>query len=151
MAYIPLNNRVKGADKANLTCPYASNEVKEDTRPPTERKEAMERREAEMRTFEYRQPRTTANFGLEFCVDRRTVYGLCTDVSDGGIRGVFEEQLNVGDTGSLKLRHPRRSFTLDATVAHIEGDNVGLTFLCLTKEDRLQSELFAQIAHPRHF
>ena len=99
-----------------------------------------------MRTFEYRQPRVTAHFGLEFCVERHTVYGMCTDVSDGGIRAVFEEQLKVGDKGSLLLRHPRRSFTLDATVAHIEGDNVGLTFLCQTSEDRAQSELFSQVA-----
>ncbi|HEY4356195.1 MAG TPA: PilZ domain-containing protein [Acidobacteriaceae bacterium] len=106
-----------------------------------------------MRTFEYRQPRITANFGLEFSLERHTVHGMCTDVSDGGIRAVFEEHLKVGDTGSLLLRHPRRSFTLDAAVAHIEGDNVGLTFLCQTNEDRVQSELFAQVAaaHPRHF
>jgi hypothetical protein len=104
-----------------------------------------------VRTFEYRQPRLNASFGLEFCTGGRTVYGVCTDVSDGGISATFEEIPMLNRIGSLLLRHPRGRFALDAVVAHIEGEHVGLTFLCKTEDDQAVSEQFAlTVSRPSH-
>lgn len=99
-----------------------------------------------VRSFEYRQPRLHTDFALDFHVAGEVLHGQCTDVSNGGVSAVFGGQkVNLGLQGSLVLRHPLRQFTLQATVAHLEDDHVGLVFVSRNPEERLASEQFTSL------
>ena len=99
-----------------------------------------------VRSFEYRQPRLHTSFALDFRVNEETLHGQCTDVSNGGVSAVFDgKKMKLGDSGSLVLRHPLRQFTLDASVAHLDGDQVGLVFATKSPEERLASEQFTSL------
>jgi hypothetical protein len=102
--------------------------------------------EQSVRTFEYRQPRMTTHFAVEFFVDGETYCGMCTDVSDGGVRATFERPVLIGSLGKLFLLHPERHFELEAVVAHLEGDDAGLTFACRTSDDRRICQRFVEMA-----
>jgi len=99
-----------------------------------------------VRSFEYRQPRLHTNFGLDFHTAGEVLHGQCTDVSNGGVSAIFDSgKMKLGDYGSLVLRHPLRQFTLDASVAHLDGDQVGLVFATRNQEERLASEQFTSM------
>lgn len=99
-----------------------------------------------VRSFEYRQPRLHTSFALDFHIADETLHGQCTDVSKGGVSAVFDgKKMKLGDSGSLVLRHPLRQFTLDASVAHLDGDQVGLVFATKSQEERLASEQFTSM------
>ena len=99
-----------------------------------------------MRSFEYRQPRLHTNFALEFDTGSEVLHGTCTDVSNGGVNAIFDgRKMSLGDRGSLVLRHPLRKFTLDASVAHLDGDHVGLVFATKSAEERHASEQFTSL------
>ncbi len=99
-----------------------------------------------VRSFEYRQPRLHTNFELDFHIGGEVLHGQCTDVSNGGVSAVFDSgKMKLGDHGSLVLRHPLRQFTLDASVAHLDGDQVGLVFATRSQEERRASEQFTSM------
>ena len=99
-----------------------------------------------VRSFEYRQPRLHTNFALDFNTGAEVLHGTCTDVSNGGVSAIFGGQkMSLGDSGSLVLRHPLRQFTLDASVAHLDGDHVGLVFATKSAEERCASEQFTSL------
>ena len=99
-----------------------------------------------VRSFEYRQPRLHTNFALDFDMGTEIIHGVCVDVSNGGVSAVFGgREMTLGESGSLTLRHPLRQFALDASVAHLDGDHVGLVFATKTSEERHASEQFTSL------
>src|SRR5258708_17413205 len=74
------------------------------------------------RRFEYRRPRTTTGFSVDFVVGGETLHGLCRNVSDAGIRAEFDGPVPVvvGSFGLLILRHPTRLLKIEAQVDYFE-------------------------------
>ena len=97
-----------------------------------------------MRLFRYRAPRFTASAQLSFSIAGRTVSGVCTNVSLGGARALFEKGApEIGSAGSLMLRYPQRQFALGAVVTHLEGKEVGFSFVPANEEELTAAEQFA--------
>jgi hypothetical protein len=82
-----------------------------------------------IRRFEYRPCRIAAGFEIDFVSEGETFRGVCRDVSDAGIRAAFAGSVTVGRCGLLILRHPAGALELQAQVAYIEKEQVGLVFL----------------------
>jgi len=95
-----------------------------------------------MRRFEYRLPRTTTGFRVEFVVGGETFHGLCRDISDAGIRAEFDDPVAIGSFGVLILRHPSRSLKVEAQVAYIEKYQVGFSFLAQTPQEHVMTMEF---------
>jgi PilZ domain len=95
-----------------------------------------------MRRFEYRLPRTTTGFRVDFVVGGETFHGLCRDVSDAGIRVHFDDPVAVGSFGLLILRHPTRLLKVEAQVAYFENRQFGLSFLSQTPQERAMTMEF---------
>lgn len=91
-----------------------------------------------MRRFEYRRPRTTTGFSVDFVVGGETLHGLCRNVSDAGIRAEFDGPVPVvvGSFGLLILRHPTRLLKIKAQVDYFEKHQVGLSFLSQSPQER---------------
>ena len=89
-----------------------------------------------IRKFEYRHPRLSAGFIVEFVLTEQTLLGRCRDVSDAGIRAEFDGPIDVGETGTLILRHPMRVLRLEAEVAYLGRGGVGLSFLFDSPQQR---------------
>jgi hypothetical protein len=85
-----------------------------------------------IRKFEYRPCRIATGFEVDFVVQEDVFHGVCRDVSDAGIRATFDNSLTVGSSGRLALRHPVGVLELEAQVAYIEKQYVGLVFLFKT-------------------
>jgi hypothetical protein len=101
-----------------------------------------------IRKFEYRPCRIATGFDVDFVVGGRSLHGLCQDVSDAGIRATLDGSLAVGSTGALILRHPTGVFKVEAQVAYIEKDQVGLVFVFKTPLERVNSvEYMVSIAN----
>lgn len=97
-----------------------------------------------MRLFKYRTPRFPASAQLSFSADGKTASGVSTNVSLGGVRAMFEDGAPaVGSAGSLMLRYPQRQFSFGAVVTHLEGKEVGFSFVLENKEERKAAEQFA--------
>lgn len=72
---------------------------------------------------------------------------MCRDVSNAGIRGEFEGPVVVGSDGLLILRPPFGVLELQARVAYIEKNQVGLLFVFDTPWERTTTlEFIATIA-----
>jgi hypothetical protein len=100
------------------------------------------------RKFQYRFYRMATGFDVDFSADKATAHGICTDVSDAGIRAEFDDSVVVGCSGLLTLRHPIGVLKLSAQVAHFEKCQVGLVFLLSSPlEHRITGEFIAAIAN----
>jgi hypothetical protein len=89
-----------------------------------------------------------AGFDVTFLVGRETVHGICRDLSGTGVRAEFDGQVIVGSSGQLILHHPSGVLNLEAQVAYIEKNQVGLVFLFKTpSECTLMARLIAAIAN----
>lgn len=82
-----------------------------------------------IRKFEYRPSRIATGFDVDFVSGESKFLGLCKDVSDTGIRAIFDEPLAVGSTGVLILRHPAGRLQLQAQVSYVEKRQVGFVFV----------------------
>ncbi len=91
-----------------------------------------------MRRFEYRSARLATGFPIDFVLRTQTLRGLCTDVSDAGICAEIEGAVAIGSVGTLVLRHPECVLRVEAEVAHMDADHVGLAF-CLHLPHELAS------------
>jgi hypothetical protein len=101
-----------------------------------------------VRKFEYRSSRVAAGIDIEFVTQGETIKGLCSDVSNAGIRASLDGSVIVGDAGLLTLRHPIGVLELEAQVAYIERSQVGLTFLFKTTWEReITAEYVASIVN----
>jgi hypothetical protein len=101
-----------------------------------------------IRTFVFREPRTSTGFNVTFIAGGSPLSGFCRDVSDTGIRGEFADPLATGDSGLLILRPPAGVLELRAQVAYIEKRQVGLLFLFETPWERMMTiEFIAAIAN----
>jgi hypothetical protein len=99
-----------------------------------------------IRKFEYRQPRLSAGFTVEFVLAEQTLQGRCRDVSDTGIRAEFNGAIDVGETGMLILRHPMRVLRQEAEVAYLGRGGVGLSFVFDSPQQRnLTIQFISQI------
>lgn len=99
-----------------------------------------------IRRFEYRQPRLSTGFSVEFVLAEQTLQGRCRDVSDAGIRAEFNGPIDVGETGMLILRHPMRVLRVEAEVAYLARGGVGLSFLFGSQQQRdLTIQFISQI------
>jgi hypothetical protein len=99
-----------------------------------------------IRRFEYRQPRLSAGFTVEFVLSEQTLQGHCRDVSDAGIRAELNGATHVGATGMLILRHPMRVLRLEAEVAYLGQSGVGLSFIFDSPQQRdLTIQFISQI------
>jgi hypothetical protein len=92
--------------------------------------------EDSVRKFEYRPRRITAGFDLEFVAQRKTLHGLCEDVSNEGIRATFDGSVAVGSFGLVVFSHSTGVLELEAQVAYIDRGHVGLVFLFQTPRER---------------
>jgi hypothetical protein len=100
-----------------------------------------------IRKFEYRPCRIVTGFDIDFVAGGVKLHGLCQDVSDTGIRAALDGALSVGSSGLLILRHPTGILEIEAQVANIEQDQVGLVFVFKTPLERVNSiEYVASIA-----
>jgi|HubBroStandDraft_1064217.scaffolds.fasta_scaffold496504_1 hypothetical protein len=98
------------------------------------------------RRFEYRPCRITAGFDLEFVADGKTLLGICSDVSDEGIRATLDGAVVVGSFGLVVFRHSTGLLELEAQVAYIDERQVGLVFLFQTSWERgMVTSLIASI------
>jgi len=82
-----------------------------------------------IRKFEYRRSRIKGGFNVDFIAEGETFHGLCSDISDAGIRAEFDGPIVVGSSGLLILRHPARVLKLEARVSHFDKGQAGLIFL----------------------
>ena len=98
-----------------------------------------------MRKFEYRRPRMKTGFSVDFVVEGETLHGLCSDVSDEGIRAEFDGPITVGSSGLLILRHPTRVLKIEAHVAYFEKCQVGLSFLFQPPQERATTTQFIDL------
>jgi len=90
-----------------------------------------------MRPFTYRFPRFLADATFQFQMEEVTLPGVCTDVSLGGVRALIEESgPPVGKAGSLLLCYAQQQFALGAVVTHVEGKEVGFTFVQRNEGER---------------
>jgi len=101
-----------------------------------------------IRKFEYRPCRIATGFEVDFVVQDDIFHGVCRDVSDAGIRATFDNSLTVGDSGKLTLRHPVGMLDLEAQVAYIERQYVGLVFTFKTHWESARTiDFMASIAN----
>jgi len=98
-----------------------------------------------MRRLEYRAPRKTAAFPIEFSTDSGTTQGSCRDVSETGIRAEFDCRSPLGATGVLTLRHPAHKLTLLARITHAEPSHVGFSFVFAVPEERGAAKRFVAL------
>ncbi len=101
-----------------------------------------------MRDFTYREPRFLASATFHFRTGETTVPGVCTNVSTGGLSALIEPnersgEPEVGENGSLVLRYPQQQFTLGAVVTHLDGKEVGFSFVQRNEKEKLAAEEFA--------
>jgi hypothetical protein len=82
-----------------------------------------------MRKLEYRRPRLTSTFDIEFLVGGETLYGRCMDASASGIRAKLDRPAIVGSLGLLTLYQQQGAVKRRAQVVHRDGLMVGLSFL----------------------
>jgi len=82
-----------------------------------------------VRKFEYRECRTPAGFITEYISQGETLHGLCTDVSEAGIRAHFGGSVITGSSGLLILRHPKGVLRVEARVAYVKNNQAGLVFV----------------------
>lgn len=98
-----------------------------------------------MRLFRYRTPRFLTSAQLHFQGSQDVLAGICTDVSEGGLRALFAEGMpQMGAAGALVLRYPQQEFALGAVVTHLEGKDVGFSFVPRSKEELAAAEHFVQ-------
>jgi len=101
-----------------------------------------------VRKFEFRPCRMKAGFDVTFLAGGETVRGICRDVSGTGVRAEFDGLVAIGCSGDLILRHPSGVLNLEAQVAYIEKNQVGLVFLFRTpSECALVARLISAIAN----
>jgi hypothetical protein len=89
-----------------------------------------------IRSFEYRPCRVTASFDFEFVAGGKTLLGLCTDVSNEGIRATLDGSVVLGSFGLVIFRHSTGLIELEAQVAYVDNRHVGLVFLFRTSWER---------------
>ena len=101
-----------------------------------------------VRSYEYRPSRIEAGFDVDFRSGDKTIYGLCRNVSNTGIRAVLDGPVMIGSSGLLALRHPTGALQLEAQVAYIENGQAGFVFLFHTDWERNVTATFiASIAN----
>lgn len=101
-----------------------------------------------VRKFEFRPCRMKAGFDITFLAGGETLHGVCRDLSGAGVRAEFDGPVTIGSSGELILRHPSGVLDLEAQVAYIERNQVGLVFLFRTSsESALIARLIAAIAN----
>jgi hypothetical protein len=101
-----------------------------------------------IREFEYRPCRITTAFNIDFVTGGEMLHGMCTDVSNSGIRASLDGSVAVGSSGLLILRHPIGVLELEAQVAYIEKSEVAIVFLFKTPwECSMTIEYMASIAN----
>lgn len=101
-----------------------------------------------VRKFEFRPCRMKAGFDVTFVAGGETIHGVCRDLSGSGVRAEFDGHVTIGSSGELILRHPSGALNLEAQVAYIEKNQVGLVFLFRTpSECALVARLIAAIAN----
>jgi hypothetical protein len=101
------------------------------------------------RRFEYRLPRLSAGFDVEFIAGTETHHGLCRNVSDDGIRAEFDRSVVMHSEGLLILRPPIGVLKLNALVAYVQNQAAGLIFHFENPwERRMTSEFIANLADP---
>jgi hypothetical protein len=101
-----------------------------------------------VRKFEYRPCRIATGFDVDFVAGEKSLRGLCRDVSNSGIRATFDGSIAVGTSGLLVLRHPIGVLKVEAQVAYIQTDQVGLEFIFKTSwESAMTIEYIASIAN----
>jgi len=89
-----------------------------------------------IRNFEYRLPRITTGFRVEFKVNGDILRGLCRDFTEAGIRAELDGAVVVGSVGTVILRYASRVLEVEAQVAYLERHQTGLVFLDRTGHDR---------------
>jgi two-component system, chemotaxis family, chemotaxis protein CheY len=95
---------------------------------------------------EYRKPRMTTGFQVEFLVGAARFHGFCKDVSSTGIRAEFEDDLVENISGLLILRPRSGVLEVRSRVAYVEKCQVGLLFLFETPwEQRMTVDFIAGV------
>lgn len=102
-----------------------------------------------MRKLEYRHPRKTSIFNIEFLVDGVTIHGVCKDVSEDGVRAGLDRHTAVGTLGLLKLRHPMRVLTINARLSYLDKAEVGFAFLFEESQEREAATEFVAMLSAR--
>jgi PilZ domain len=82
-----------------------------------------------MRRLEYRRPRSTTAFHVDFVVDGKLLHGRCRDASESGIRAELDSTAVVGSSGLLVLHRREGTVKRLARVAYLDGPTAGLPFL----------------------
>jgi len=89
-----------------------------------------------VRSYEYRPSRIETGFDVDFRSGDTTLFGLCRNVSNTGIRAVLDGPVMIGSSGLLALRHPTGALQIEAQVAYIENGQAGLVFHFQTDWER---------------
>ncbi len=96
---------------------------------------------------QYRRPRLTTGFDVDFAPAGELIHGLCKDVSEEGLRAEFTGWISLQAAGLLILRHPIGVLQLQAQVAYVKDKHVGLIFDFGTPWQRsMTKEFIATIA-----
>ncbi len=96
-----------------------------------------------MAALPYRAPRLDLSFPLEFrCGGATFMVGHCLNLSESGLLGVFDDELELWTKGELVLRFGTRACAVPARVARTEDREAGLAF-------SFRNEGGAR-GHPRH-
>jgi hypothetical protein len=89
-----------------------------------------------IRNFLYRSPRFTVSCRMDFIQGDAVTIGTCTDISESGLRGTFEEDVAPGSQGLLTLNHAEQTCQMEAVVYAIDDKEVRIRFSFASGKER---------------
>jgi hypothetical protein len=83
-----------------------------------------------------RATRVDIKLDLEFFSPLQHSTGYSVNLSESGVLGVFERQLDIWNSGDLRISVGEERWTVEARVARVAADGVALTFRNLHADQR---------------
>jgi len=89
-----------------------------------------------IRSFLYRFPRFTADCRMDFIHEETVVLGVCSNLSESGLRGTFAKDVPAGSEGLLTLYHNDRRFEVRAKVDTVREEDTLVHFQFQSDKER---------------
>ena len=95
-----------------------------------------------MQKFEYRTPRFSVDFPVQFTVENSTLIGRCKEISQEGMTFEVRQPLTPGSSGAVSINYLDHTIEIQARVAHVTETHGGLEFLY---ESEMEKSAVAQL------
>jgi len=89
-----------------------------------------------IRNFLYRLPRFDANCRMDFIHGDVVLLGICSNLSQSGLRGTFSEHVASGSEGLLTLYFEDRQVEVHARIDSRREEEVRVKFQFTTEKER---------------